>query len=91
MVDVLSRKGARFRGEARFVARGEAEFDALYPQWEAIWGPELGALFKGIVVIRVVEAKPLTSPAYDIGALEPELRAQWFAKLTKLQEASADG
>ena len=91
MVDVLARKGARFRGEARFVPRGEAEFDALYPQWEAIWGPELGALFNGFVVIRVAEAKPLSSPAYDIGADEKRLRAEWLAKFQRMQEAYLDG
>ena len=91
MVDVFARKGARFRGEARFVARGEAEFETLYPQWEEIWGPGLGALFNGLVLIRVREAKPLSSPAYDIGADEKALRAEWLAKFTRMQEAHLDG
>jgi hypothetical protein len=91
MVDVLSRKGARFRGEARFVARGEAEFDAMYPRWEEIWGAEFCGMLNGFVVIRVASAKPLTSPAYDLGAEEKVLRAEWLAKLTKLQEDYLDG
>jgi general stress protein 26 len=91
MVDVFSRKGARFRGTARFVARGEDEFDALYPRWEEIWGPEFSALFNGFVVIRVTSVKPLTSPAYDVGAEEMALRAEWLAKFTKIQEDYLDG
>ncbi len=91
MVDVFARKGARFRGEARFVARGEVEFDALYPRWDDIWGPDLGALFNGFVVIRVTAAAPLVSPAYDIGAEETALRAEWLAKYTKMQEDYLDG
>ncbi len=91
MVDVFARKGARFRGEARFVARGAAEFDALCPRWEEIWGPGLGALFNGIVVIRVTSAAPLSSPAYDLGAEEMALRAEWLAKYTKMQEDYLNG
>ena len=91
MIDVFARRGARFRGEARMVARGEAEFDALYPKWEAIWGPELCAMFNGIVVIRLTSAAPLTSPAYDIGADERALRADWLAKFTAMQKAHLDG
>jgi predicted pyridoxine 5'-phosphate oxidase superfamily flavin-nucleotide-binding protein len=91
MVDVFSRKGARFRGAARFVERGTAEFDALYPRWEEIWGPDFSALFNGFVVIRVTSVKPLTSPAYDVGAEEMALRAEWLAKFTKIQEDYLDG
>ncbi len=91
MVDVFARKGARFRGEARFVARADAEFDALYPRWEEIWGSGLGALFNGFVVIRVTSAAPLLSPAYDIGAEEMALRAEWLAKYTKMQEDYLNG
>jgi hypothetical protein len=32
---------------------------------------------KSIVVIGVVSAKPLISPAYDEGAIEEEVVAQW--------------
>jgi hypothetical protein len=91
MVDVFARKGARFRGHARFVARGEPEFDELYPRWQAVWGDALGRLFNGFVVIRVDEARPLTSPAYDIGADERSLREEWLAKHTAIQRKHLDG
>jgi predicted pyridoxine 5'-phosphate oxidase superfamily flavin-nucleotide-binding protein len=91
MVDVFARKGARFKGEARFVGRGTAEFDALYPQWEQVWGPEFGAIFNGFVMIRVTTVAPLTSPAYDLGAEEKALRADWLTKFTRMQEEYLDG
>ena len=91
MVDVFARKGARFRGSARYVARGEPEFDRLYPRWQAIWGDALGALFNGFVVISVASAAPLTSPAYDIGADERSLREEWLARHTAIQRKHLDG
>ena len=90
MIDVFARKGARFRGMARMVMKGEAEFEKLAPRWLEIWGEELGALFNGIVVITVESAKPVTSPAYDIGADERILRADWLAKHTAQQRAHLD-
>ncbi len=90
-VDPFARRGFRFRGAARFVMRGEAEFDRLYPTWHAIWGDELGAVFNGFVLITVESAKPLTSPAYDLGADERALRDEWLAKHTTIQRKHLDG
>jgi uncharacterized protein len=90
-VDPFARKGARFRGAARFVARGEDAFDRLWPTWQAIWGDELGAMFNGFVLITVESAKPLTSPAYDLGADERALREEWLAKHTAIQRKHLDG
>jgi hypothetical protein len=90
-VDPFGRKGFRFRGAARFVMRGEAEFDRLYPTWQAVWGDELGRLFNGFVLITVEAARPLTTPAYDIGATERELREQWLSKHTAIQRTYLDG
>lgn len=90
-VDPFARKGARFRGAARFVMRGEDEFDRLYPTWAAIWGDELGAMFNGFVLVTVEIAKPLTSPAYDLGADERALREEWLEKHTAIQRRHLDG
>ncbi|MDX1513626.1 MAG: pyridoxamine 5'-phosphate oxidase family protein [Gammaproteobacteria bacterium] len=74
-VDVLSRKGFRAKGRAEYLARGTPEFGALLPRF-AQWG-ELSERIKGIVKLRVEEASLLSSPAYDIGASEEALKAQW--------------
>ena len=89
-VDIFSRKGFRFKGLASFIAKGTEDYETLLPAFEAEWGT-LSDLFNGIVVIKVVTALPLTSPAYDIGAEEAKLRRQWLDYFTKLQGRTAKG
>ncbi len=91
IVDPFGRKGTRFRGAARFVMRGDDEFERLYPKWQAVWSDALGAMFNGFVLITVETARPLTTPAYDLGATERELREQWLAKHTEIQRKHLDG
>ena len=85
-VDVFSRKGLRCKGKARFEPAGSTEYDALYPPFEAQWGADFGALFNGIVVIDLDSAAELTSPAYDLGATEEDLRKTYLAYFTGLQK-----
>ncbi len=84
-VDPFARKGFRCKGTARFLPEGSAEYEELLPGFVAGWGEEFSALFNGIVVIAVQSAAPLSSPAYDIGAEEAALRAQWLSYFTNLQ------
>jgi predicted pyridoxine 5'-phosphate oxidase superfamily flavin-nucleotide-binding protein len=69
-VDVFVRKGYRFAGTATVVERGDAGFEVLLPRLRST----LGARIRAIVTIAVTRALPLTSPAYDDGRSEPELR-----------------
>ena len=85
-VDPLARKGFRAKGPARFLPRDDAEFQSLLPQFASGWG-SLAERIRGIVVIKVDEARPLTSPAYDNGAQEADLRQQWLANFQALNEA----
>lgn len=82
-VDPFARKGFRAKGEAVFLARGTPEFDALFPRF-AQWG-ELTERMNGIVKIHVDRALPVTSPAYDMGADENDLRQTWLKHFTELQ------
>ena len=82
-VDPFARKGFRAKGQATFLPRGSAEFDALLPRF-AQWGA-LTDKFNGIVKLRVERALPVISPAYDIGADEAELRETWMAHFSGLQ------
>ena len=84
-VDVLSRKGVRIRGEARIVEPG-AEFDALAPTFQAIWGDDLLAMFNVIIVIPCASVKPLQSPIFETGCEESDLRAQWKSKIAEMPE-----
>ncbi|MEM1385032.1 MAG: pyridoxamine 5'-phosphate oxidase family protein [Pseudomonadota bacterium] len=90
MVDVFARKGVRFRGEAAWHGPETAVFAELAPPWTDIFGPELAAHFKGFVVIVLSSVKPLTTPAYDIGATERQLRRDYLARFTEMQRAQLD-
>ncbi len=74
-VDPLSRKGFRAKGSASIWKRGSADFEENIARFDR-WGG-LARRINNIVVISVRVAKPLTTPAYDDGAVESELRATW--------------
>jgi hypothetical protein len=80
-VDVFVRKGYRFAGTATVVERGEASFEGLLPKLNS----SLMHRIRAIVTIAVTKALPLTSPAYDDGKTEAELRRGWTARFRKLQ------
>jgi hypothetical protein len=70
------RKGYRFAGMATVVGRGEAAFDTLLPSLRSA----LAHRIRAIVTIAVTKALPLTSPAYDEGKTEAELRRAWTTR-----------
>jgi len=80
-VDPFVRKGYRFAGLAIVVERGEPGFDALLPRLRS----SLADRIRAIVTIAVSRALPLTSPAYDDGTTEPQLRRSWTTRFRKLQ------
>lgn len=80
-VDVFARSGYRFAGMASVVERGDAGFDTLLPRLNST----LGSRIRAIVTISVSRALPLTSPAYDDGKTEAELRRAWTTRFRKLQ------
>ena len=80
-VDPFVRKGYRFAGRANVVERGASAFDALLGHFRGALAPRMRA----IVMITVTEALPLTSPAYDDGLTELELRRAWTRRFRKLQ------
>jgi len=85
-LDLFSRKGYRFKGSAQYAAHGTPAYDDLLPHFEQ-WG-DLRLNFRGIVKVAVERALPVTSPAYDRGATEEELRVQWQAYYLGLAETS---
>ena len=81
-VDPFSRKGYRFKGTARVVAKGTPEFGTLVARYPASL---LSDRYRAFVVLRVTTAAPLISPAYDAGAKEPALRRQYRAYFDSIQ------
>ena len=80
-VDPFVRKGYRFAGTAIVVERGDGTFDTLLGRFRSPLAPRMRA----IVTITVTKALPLTSPVYDDGKTEPELRQTWTTRFRKLQ------
>ena len=80
-VDPFVRKGFRFAGTARIIERGTAGFDGLLGRY----GGALASRLRAIVAITVTKALPLTSPVYDDGAAEPDVRRGWTTRFRKLQ------
>src|SRR5215831_5136272 len=80
-VDVFVRKGYRFAGTATVLERGEARFESVLPDLRS----SIAHRIRAIVMIAVTKALPLTSPAYDDGKTELELRRTFTARFRKLQ------
>jgi uncharacterized protein len=73
VVDPFARKGYRFKGTAVVLDAG-AEYEAVAALFRTrgVTSPILE-----VVVITVERALPVTSPAYDLGLSEAEIRARW--------------
>jgi hypothetical protein len=86
VVDPLARKGFRFKGKATVYTEGPefAAFVAFYIQQGV---REAARRIRSIVLVKVELALPLISPAYDFGATEEEVRAQWKAYMASLEQA----
>jgi predicted pyridoxine 5'-phosphate oxidase superfamily flavin-nucleotide-binding protein len=73
VVDPIVRKGYRFKGTAAVLDAG-AKFEEVMASFKArgVLNP-----FREVVIIKIEQALPLTSPAYDLGLSEAEVRARW--------------
>ena len=73
VVDPMVRKGYRFKGTATVLEAG-ARYDEVRAFFTArgVSNP-----IREVVVIKVEHALPVTSPAYDLGLSEAEIRARW--------------
>ncbi len=82
VVDPITRKGYRFKGKARVLGAGSTfdEVVAFYRK-RGVRSP-----IRHAVLIRVERAAPLVSPAYDSGATEAEIRAQWEQYWSSVRE-----
>ncbi len=82
VVDPLVRKGYRFKGDAKVLSSGPT-FDEVVAFYRK---RGVRSAIRHIVLIRVARALPLISPAYDSGATEAEIRAQWERYWSSTQE-----
>jgi uncharacterized protein len=80
VVDQLVRKGYRLEGTATVHTDGE-DFERGVQFYEQRGLARARERIHSIVVIAVERASPVTSPAYDLGATEDELRAVYRERL----------
>lgn len=73
VVDPLARKGFRFKGTASLLSQGE-EYQKILSHYK-----EQGIKSKiGIIVlVKIKTIKPITSPLYDLGFSEEEIKKRW--------------
>jgi uncharacterized protein len=76
VVDPFVRKGFRFKGRGEVLDAG-AEFERLAGFYSDPGPSDAPRRIRAIVVIRVEEARPLISPAYDRENDESAIRARW--------------
>jgi hypothetical protein len=81
VVDQLVRKGYRFKGTGAVYTDGDV-FERGVRFYEARGTVKARERIRGIVIVSVERALPVTSPAYDIGATEDELRESNLRRLT---------
>jgi predicted pyridoxine 5'-phosphate oxidase superfamily flavin-nucleotide-binding protein len=81
VVDVLVRKGYRFKGTAIVYTDGEV-FERGVEFYERRGTERARERIHGIVIVEVERALAITSPAYDLGATEDELRERNLRRLT---------
>jgi predicted pyridoxine 5'-phosphate oxidase superfamily flavin-nucleotide-binding protein len=81
VVDQLVRKGYRFKGTALVYSTGDL-FERGIQFYEARGTVDARRRIRSIVIVAVETAHAVTSPTYDLGATEDELRQQYLRKLT---------
>jgi predicted pyridoxine 5'-phosphate oxidase superfamily flavin-nucleotide-binding protein len=82
VVDQLSRKGYRFKGTAMVHTDGDV-FERGVRFYEARGTVRARERIRAIVIVAVERALPVTSPAYDLGAKEDELRELYLGRLNR--------
>jgi predicted pyridoxine 5'-phosphate oxidase superfamily flavin-nucleotide-binding protein len=75
VVDPIVRRGYRFKGRAEVLTAG-ARHDEIVRWFHDERGTDPSRIH-AVVVVRVDDAAPLVSPAYETGATEEEIAAHW--------------
>ena len=82
VVDPILRQGYRFKGNAAALSSGPT-FDKVvaFYRRRGVRSP-----IRHVVLVKVERALPLISPAYDSGATEAEIRAQWKGYWSSIEQ-----
>ena len=77
-IDVFRRQACRIKGKATYIETDDKTFDGMSKNFTA-WS-SLVEKAKGVFVVEILSAQKILSPAYDYGADEELLKAEWLAK-----------
>jgi uncharacterized protein len=88
VVDQLVRKGYRFKGTAS-VHTDDDVYERGVAFYEARGTVRARERIRSIVLVDVERALPLTSPAYDLGMTEDEVRERFLGRLAAANDATA--
>ena len=73
VVDPFSRRGYRFKGTAEIISNGE-QYDKLISSYRSLG---VRSSIKSVVLVRIEKVSEVTSPLYDIGYTEEEMKDRW--------------
>ena len=73
VVDPLLRKGYRFSGKGSIIREGD-DFEAILQKYRE---NGIKSEIKAIVLVRVEKISEVTSPLYDLGISESEIKQKW--------------
>ena len=73
VVDPISRKGFRFKGEGKIISEG-TQFSEILEQYKR---NGIKSKINAIVVVTVNKLSEVISPSYDLGMKEDELVSKW--------------
>lgn len=73
VVDPLIRRGYRFKGEGKIISEGD-EFQKIITHYK---NEGIKSEIKSIVLVKVGTVNQVTSPLYDLGYSEEEIKTKW--------------
>ncbi len=80
VVDPLLRKGFRFKGQGTIIKNGET-YEAILSHYRKVG---IKSPIGSIVLIKISEILEVTSPLYDLGFSEKEIKEKWKKNLLDL-------
>lgn len=80
IVDPLLRRGYRFTGTGSILRKGP-KFEAILKHYRKIG---VKSPINSIVVVKIDKINPVTSPLYDLGMKESEIKKKWKKYFTSL-------
>jgi uncharacterized protein len=91
VVDPFVRKGYRFKGTGEVITGGE-RFQEIMSSYRGRWvdtaRSKAEARIRGFVLVKIAEALPLISPAYDDATSdEQSIRKNWISYFAELNES----